>query len=219
MQMLRIDIVSDVVCPWCYIGYRQLEKALTLMQTKVSLDIEWHPFELNRDLPVEGEAIADHLQRKYGIKPGSTSDQRQQMIDLAGSLGINLQYGEGRRIFNTFKAHRILHWARENGQQSKFQLALFEAYFEQGSNPSDLDVLMDIARGLSLDAHEVKNILATDRYINEVRAEQKVYTSMGIQGVPTFIVDRRYPVTGAQDAVVLAQMLDKVCAASVLENT
>jgi len=215
MQSLKIDLVSDLVCPWCYIGYKQFEKALTLMQTKVDLELEWHPFELNRTLPAEGEAIAQHLQRKYGVEPGVMSAQRQQMIDLASSLGINLTYGEGRRIYNTFNAHRILHWAREQGKQNAFNLALFKAYFEQGFNPSDPEVLMDTARDLSLDAGEVKEILESNKYINEVRAEQNTYTSMGIQGVPTFIVNNKYPVTGAQDATVLAQMFDKVCAAQL----
>jgi predicted DsbA family dithiol-disulfide isomerase len=218
MQHLKIDIVSDIVCPWCYIGYKQLENAIGLMQTSVDLELEWHPFELNRTLPDVGEGIAEHLQRKYGIEPGAEPTQRQQMIEMAEGLGITMRYGEGKRIYNTFRAHRILHWAREQGKQSEFKLALFKLYFEEGSNPSDLEVLKNVASELSLDSCEVEKILNSDRYINDVRAEQDIYTSMGIQGVPTFIVNDKYPITGAQDATALAQMLDKVCASSVTQS-
>ncbi len=215
---LKIDIVSDVVCPWCYIGCKQLEKALGLMQNAVDVELQWHPFELNRTMPDEGEGIAEHLQRKYGIDAGAAPGQRQQMIEMAKTLGITIRYEEGKRIYNTFRAHRILHWAREQGRQNEFTLALFKAYFEAGSNPSDPTVLKNIAEALSLDANEIDRILDSDRYINEVRAEQNIYTSMGIQGVPTFIVNDKYPVTGAQDAAVMAQMLDKVCAISTAES-
>ncbi|MBV1906281.1 MAG: DsbA family oxidoreductase [Pseudomonadales bacterium] len=212
MQTLKIDIVSDVVCPWCYIGYKQLEKALLLMNATAKVVIHWHAFELNPTLPEGGEDIGEHMQRKYGVQAKAKSPQREHMLTLAKSLGIDMKFGKGRRIYNTFKAHRALFWARQQGCQTEFKLALFKAYFEEGQDPSDPDVLSKVARDLSLDEKELQGVLSTDKYINEVRAEQKTVYSMGIQSVPTFILNEKYTLPGAQDAERLAKAFDHICA-------
>ncbi len=207
---LKIDIVSDVVCPWCYIGYKQLEKALDLLQEHLALEIEWHPFELNPGMPHEGEDINDHIARKYGAQPEQMNTTRRHMMALAEGLGIELNYSPGRRIYNTFDAHRILHWAREQSCQTSFSLALFHQYFSLGRNPSEPEVLLDVARELALDHEEILRILESDRYVQTVREELNRYTSMGIQGVPTFIIENKYSITGAQDPETFARVLNKI---------
>lgn len=198
MQKLKIDIVSDVVCPWCVIGYKRLELAMDTLRDEIAFDIDWHPFELNPDMPPEGENIVDHITRKYGTTPEASAQTRQQIAEIGETLGFRFNMTDDRRIYNTFDAHRVLHWVREQGDPLAFNLALFEAYFTQGENPSDPSVLQRTARELGMDEAEVAKILDSDRYAEEVRAEETRYMEAGIHAVPAFIINGQYLISGGQ---------------------
>lgn len=199
MQKLKIDIVSDVVCPWCVIGYKRLEIAMDELRDELAFDIDWHPFELNPDMPPEGENIVEHITRKYGTTPEASAQTRQRIAEIGESLGFRFNMTDDRRIHNTFDAHRVLHWARAQGEQLAFNLALFDAYFTQGENPADPEVLKRTARTLGMDDGEVAAILESDRYAEEVRAEESRYMEAGIHAVPAFIINGQYLISGGQE--------------------
>lgn len=199
MQKLKLDIVSDVVCPWCVIGYKRLEIAMEELRGEMAFEIDWHPFELNPDMPPEGENVVEHITRKYGVTAQQSAETRRRIAEVGRELGFTFNMTDDRRIYNTFDAHRVLHWAGEQGRQQAFNLGLFEAYFTNGENPSDPNVLRRVARSLSLDEAEVTDILAGERYAEEVRAEEERYTEAGIHAVPAFIVNGQYLISGAQE--------------------
>jgi predicted DsbA family dithiol-disulfide isomerase len=208
---IRVDIISDIVCPWCYIGYRQLERALAI--AGLDGDIRWHPFELNPDMPGEGEEVAAHIARKYGASADRTAATRRQMAAIAAPLGIDFA-GRSTRIWNTFQAHQLLHWARESGRQTALKLALFEAYFGRGENVSDPQVLLAATDAAGLDRGEAEAVLADGREAGAVRALEQRWWEMGISGVPTFIIAEKGLVMGAQEPAHLARALAAMAARS-----
>lgn len=204
MKVFTLDIVSDVVCPWCAIGYKRLEQAMNTLKGEIEFQIDWHPFELNPQMPPEGEEIFEHLSRKYGLTRDAALQNQAQIASLGQELGLNFQFGPERRIHNTFDAHRILHWARTHNKQTEFYLALFDEYFGKGNNPAAPEVLVRVADELGLNAQEASDVVASDRYAEEVRAEQRQY-QQGIQAVPGFIVNQTYLISGAQDPDTLVR--------------
>lgn len=210
MQTLRIDIVSDVVCPWCIIGYKQVERALTLLPEPVEAEFHWHPFELNPDMPPEGEDAAEHIQRKYGRSPEEGKKVRAQIRDTAESLGFPFGEGGARRLVNTFAAHKLLTKAGE--KQTALKLALFSAYFQQGKDVSDESVLLDIAESVGLDRANCAEWLTDEALSQQVRGEEAYWRNENISGVPAIIFDGKYMVPGAQSAETFAQVIGKVLA-------
>ncbi len=199
MQTIKLDIVSDVVCPWCVIGYLRLQRAMEQLKDELRFEIDWHPFELNPDMPPEGENIVEHVQRKYGISTAASAENRERIAAAGREFGFEIRMSDDRRIYNTFDAHRVLHWAREQGRQEAFNQALFKAYFTDGKNPSDPELLQETARNLGLDAAEVRDILDSDRYAAAVRQEEQQYTAAGIQAVPAYIINGKYLISGGQE--------------------
>ncbi|MCR9135231.1 MAG: DsbA family oxidoreductase [Alphaproteobacteria bacterium] len=193
---VRVDIISDVVCPWCIIGYKQL--ALALDQTELSAAIRWHPFELNPQMAEEGEGLREHLAAKYGTTPEDSKKARERLTALGESLGFPFRYADDMRMVNTFRAHQILTWAGTQGRQHDLKLALFSAFFTHGQNVNDPDVLADQAEALELDRNEAMQVIADGRYAEQVREEESFWTSRGIQGVPAMVFNGRHLVTGAQ---------------------
>ena len=208
---IQIDIISDVVCPWCFIGYRQLERALEL--AGLEGDIRWHPFELNPAMAPEGEDVAEHIRRKYGATPEQSAATRGQMKAIAEPLGIDFST-RSDRIWNTFDAHRLLHWARESGKQTDLKLALFNAYFTRGENVSDTDVLLEAVEAAGLDRDAAAEVLATDSHSDAVRAMEARWQELGITGVPAMILAEKGLVMGAQEPERLAIALRKMAAAA-----
>jgi predicted DsbA family dithiol-disulfide isomerase len=208
---LRIDIVSDVMCPWCVIGYRQL--AIALEANGVDHEIHWHPFELNPNMPEEGQDMREHLVEKYGTTPAQSDANRANMTERGKELGFEFDFADGFRMHNTFNTHQLLHWA--NGQNRKHDLkqALFTAHFTNGRNLSDDTVLSDIAAEIGLDRDDATAVLADQRFSADVRQEQQFWTQQGISGVPAVVLDRKHLVTGAQGVdnykSVLNQLLQK----------
>ncbi len=209
---LRIDIVSDVVCPWCIIGYKQVERALTLLPEPVEAEFHWHPFELNPDMPPEGEDAAEHIQRKYGRSPEEGKKVRAHIRDTAEALGFPFGDMGARRLVNTFAAHKLLTKAGEVhgwAKQTELKLALFCAYFQWGRDVSDEAVLLEIADSLGLDA---KDWLADEVLSATVRGEERYWIGENISGVPAIIFDGKYMVPGAQSAETFAAVVGKVLA-------
>lgn len=210
---LRIDIVSDVVCPWCIIGYKQVEKALTLLEQPVAAETWWHPFELNPNMPPEGEDTAEHIARKYGSTPEQSKANRQRLSDIGDSVGFAFNYGEGMRIYNTFKAHKLLSvFGSERGwkAQTALKLALFTAYFQDRRNVSDEAVLLDILEAQGMERAVAAAWLSDDALTDSVRSEEAYWLDQNITGVPAVIFDGKFMVPGAQSAEVFADVITKV---------
>ena len=213
-QKIQVDIISDVVCPWCFIGYRQLEKALEL--AGLEGDIRWHPFELNPGMAPEGEDTAEHIQRKYGATPEQSSTTRSHMKSIAEPLGIDFS-GRSKRIWNTFDAHQLLLWAQDSGQQTALKLKLFEAYFTAGKNVSDREVLLNAVEAAGLNRAQAAEVLADGRYAQGVRALEQRWGEMGITGVPAMILAEKGLIMGAQEPERLAIALRKMAALTPAE--
>ena len=193
---LRIDIVSDVVCPWCIIGYRQLAEALKATDT--AHEIHWHSFELNPDMPPEGQNLRDHIAEKYGTSAQESEESRRKMTALGADVGFEFCFNDDTRTYNTFNIHQLLHCADQQECMHDLKLALFTAHFTHQRHLSDNHVLADIAAEIGLDRSEALAILESQRFAEEVRDAQRVSREQGIQGVPAVIFNRRHLVTGAQ---------------------
>jgi predicted DsbA family dithiol-disulfide isomerase len=214
MKALHIDFVSDVACPWCAIGLASLERALQKLDGEVAVEMRFQPFELNPRMGPEGQDVTEHIQQKYGATPEQQAQNRAAMADRGAAVGFTFRK-EGRgRIWNTFDAHRLLAWAGELGaqQQRDLKMALLEAYHGQARNPSDRAVLVEVAESVGLDRQEAEAILAGDRYADEVREAERHFQQLGIQAVPSVIVNNRHLIQGGQPPEVFEQALRQLAA-------
>ncbi|MEX0281928.1 MAG: DsbA family oxidoreductase [Arenibacterium sp.] len=193
---IQIDIVSDVVCPWCIVGFLQLNSALEELEMRAA--IRWHPFELNPSMGAEGENLRAHLMGKYGISLEQSRAARQNLETLGRSLGFRFAFEDETRIVNTFRAHQLLDYAESQHLQHPLKLALFQAYFSQGMDVSDQGTLVEIARSVGLDEEAARDALDSGRFANTVRQKEHFWTSRGISGVPAVIFAEKYLMTGAQ---------------------
>ena len=207
---VTIDIVSDVVCPWCIIGYRQLQQAVGTMGDRVEVGVRWHPFQLAPDLPPEGQLLTDYARERYGATPEKSAANRARMAELGQTLGIDFRWTRESRIYNTHRAHQLLHWAGIEGKQTQLKLALFEAYFTGQANVSDTLVLLDAAEAASLPREEARAILEDGRYADAVTQEIAHWQDENVTGVPAFVVGGKYTIPGAQDAETWVRVLDRV---------
>ena len=207
---IRIDIVSDVVCPWCVIGYKQLQEALSRLEGAVEAEIHWHPFELNPMMPPEGQELREHMGQKYGTNRQQGDAARDRLGKVGDSLGFSFNFYEGQRIYNTFLAHQLLKWAEQKGKQSELELALFESYFSKQENVGDEKLLAEVAGRVGLDRAEAAAVLEDGRYAADVREHQRFWLSKGIQAVPSFILERRYLIPGAQNPDVFVAAVEKL---------
>ena len=205
--VVEVDIVSDVMCPWCVIGFRQLEQALEV--TGAGARIRWHPFELNPDMGPEGQNLSDHISQKYGASAEQSAKNRAHIETLGQSLGIVFAFGPESRIVNSFGAHQLLEFALAQGVQHPLKLALFQAYFTQGRDVSDIATLLDIAQSVGLDPAAAEQVLDSGTLAANVREKQKFWTDRGISGVPSMVFDGKYLLTGAQGAENYANLLRK----------
>ncbi len=209
-QKMTVDIVSDVVCPWCAIGYKGLEKALAMLGDRVDTHINWHPFELAPYLQNSGQLLSEYVQQRYGAAPEQSQKSRQRIVDAGASVGLEFRYSEASRIFNSFKAHQLLCWAGELGRQTELKLELFKAYFTDQSNISDDEVLLDAVERAGLDREDGRAVLADQRYADMVRKEENYWVEQNITGVPAFIINGKYMIPGAQDSETFVRILERV---------
>lgn len=207
---LKIDFVSDVSCPWCIIGLNSLEDALGRLGSEVQPELHFQPFELNPQMPAEGQDVLEHLTQKYG----ATREQmlhNQETIRVRGEeVGFTFDMARRSRVYNTFDAHRLLHWAGLEGKQPALKHALFSAYFTDGRNLSDPEVLVDVATSVGLDEARARDILSSDAHANDVRQHERFYLDQGIHSVPAIIVNDQYLIQGGQPAAVFEQALRQI---------
>jgi predicted DsbA family dithiol-disulfide isomerase len=210
---LRIDFVSDVSCPWCAIGLTALEQALANLGDEVTAEIHFQPFELNPQMSPEGEDSTEHLVNKYGSTPEQLAINREAIRARGESLGFTFRMDRRNRIYNTFDAHRLLHWAELEGRHIPLKHALLRAYFTDGEDVSAHETLLRLAGEVGLDAARAQQILSSDPYADEVRAQERLYMERGIHSVPGTIINGRHLISGGQPPEAFEQALRQISAA------
>jgi predicted DsbA family dithiol-disulfide isomerase len=211
---LRIDFVSDVSCPWCAIGLASLQQALAKLQGEVSAEIHFQPFELNPRMAPEGEDSTEHLVRKYDSSAEQIDANREAIRARGAALGFTFNMDRRSRVYNTFDAHRLLHWAELEGRHLALKQALLRAYFTDGENVSAHDTLVQLAAEAGLDAERARQILAGDEYASEVRAQEQFFQSRGIHSVPATIVNGQHLISGGQPPEAFEQALRQIVASA-----
>jgi predicted DsbA family dithiol-disulfide isomerase len=211
-RTLKIDFVSDVACPWCAVGLASLDRALERLGGEVDVELHFQPFELNPKMGPDGEDIAAHLTRKYGGTPAQFDAARAAIRERGAAVGF--AFGQRTRIWNTFDAHRLLHWAGLEGPQRQhaLKLALLRAYHGEGRNPSDSAVLVGAAEAAGLDPTRAARIVADDEFAAEVRAEEQRWLELGIHSVPAIVIDDRHLIEGGQPPEVFERALRQLAA-------
>ncbi len=210
MNKMSIEIVSDVMCPWCAIGYKNLEKALHALENDIDADISWHAFELNPDMPVTGQNLREHLMEKYGITPEQSDENRERISAMGAQAGFTFNFADDGIMINSFDCHRLLTWAKGQGKQTDLKLALFKAHFTDNKRLNDAEILLDVVASVGLDRAAAAAVLDSDEFAQEVRDEQRRMHQMGIQSVPTFIINQKYAINGGQPAEVFKQALQQI---------
>lgn len=209
-KTIKIDIVSDVVCPWCIIGYRRLEAALEQVQGSLTPEITWHPFELNPKMPQGGQHLREHLAEKYGTTLPQSKAVRQQITDIGKELGFTFSFSDEMRIYNTFKAHQLLHWAKEYDKQHDLKMFLFSSYFTDGQAIDQQETLINAVESVGLNPREAIQILEEGTYVDEVRTDLKKWLNKGIYAVPAFIINDEFLVSGAQRTGSFLKIFEKL---------
>ncbi|TLP64285.1 DsbA family oxidoreductase [Parasedimentitalea maritima] len=209
---VKLDILSDPICPWCYIGKAHLDKALAQMPNH-PFAIEWHPFQLNPDMPAKGMDRREYLETKFGGQDGAVKAYAP-VVEHAQQAGLTINFEAMKRTPNTLDAHRLIHWAGIEDKQTQAVDALFQAYFVDARDIGDSEVLGDIADSIGMDAAIVQKLLSTDNDIDDIKARDAHSREMGVSSVPTFIVDNKHAVPGAQPPElwlkVIAEIMDQV---------
>jgi predicted DsbA family dithiol-disulfide isomerase len=209
---LKIDFVSDVSCPWCVVGLKSLEQALERVGDSIPTELHFQPFELNPQMAPEGEDTNEHLARKYGSTPEQAAANRENIRARGAELGFIFRMDKRHRIYNTFDAHRLLHWAELEGKQHALKQALFDAYFTEGEDPSSHALLVRVAGQVGLDATQAQAILESDTYADDVRERERFYTDNGIHSVPAIIINDRHLISGGQPPEVFERALRQIAA-------
>jgi predicted DsbA family dithiol-disulfide isomerase len=207
---LKIDFVSDVACPWCAVGLYSLEEALRRVGPTLPVELHFQPFELNPNLPSAGEDTLEHLSRKYGASPAQLAATRETLRQRGAEVGFT--FGERPRVWNTFDAHRLLHWAALEGRQRELKRALLVAYHAQAQNPGAHEVLLRLCAEVGLDVERARAILAGDEYAAEVRERERFYQELGIHSVPSVIIDDRHLIQGGQPPEAFERALRQLAA-------
>lgn len=208
--MVKLDIISDPICPWCYIGKTLLDRALE-QRPDHPFVIEWHPFQLNPDMPREGMDRRAYLEAKFGGKEAAVTAYAP-VVEKAKAAGLEIDFEAMQRTPNTLDAHRLIHWAGIEGKQNAAAMALFAAYFTQGRDIGDAEVLADISDSLGMDAAVIGKLLAGDADTADIRARDAQFREMGVQSVPTFIVAAQHAVPGAQETSLWLNVMDEIIA-------
>ena len=214
MTKLRIDFVSDVVCPWCAVGLASLEQALRQLQGEVEAEIHFQPFELDPNMPAGGMDVAENLKRKYGMSDAQLAENQARIRDRGTELGFSFDFNARSRTWNTFDAHRLLHWAAAEAPERQLPLkrALLVANFSEGRDISDHAVLAEVAAGVGLDAQRASAVLAGGEFADAVRDAEKFFQGLGISSVPAVIVERKHLISGGQPPEVFERALRELAA-------
>lgn len=207
---IEIKFVSDIMCPWCVVGLRNLEIALANLDDKVSSEMTFQPFELNPQMPAEGQNFAEHIVEKYGITPEQSNENRKMIQARGAEVDFEFSFSPESRMRNSFDAHRLLHWANLEGKQAPLKNALFKAHFTHNQDVSDHQILADIAADVGLNRQTAKGVLENGYYSDEVRQLEKFWHENGISSVPTVIINNKYAISGGQPAEQFQQALEEI---------
>ena len=207
---MRIDFVSDVSCPWCAIGLKSLDKALENLSGELSVEMHFQPFELNPGMKPEGQDIVEHITEKYGSTPAQQQQAQETIRQRGEAVGFTFEMGKRGRIYNTFDAHRLLHWAEGLGRQRALKERLFEAYFTNGEDPSSHELLVRAAGDVGLDVEAARQVLETNAYADEVRQLEYYWQRAGIRSVPAIVINQRHLISGGQPPEVFEQALRQI---------
>jgi predicted DsbA family dithiol-disulfide isomerase len=212
---LKIDFVSDVSCPWCAVGLSSLEAALKRVAPEVTAELHFQPFELNPQMPTEGQDTFEHLNQKYGSSREQQAEAREMIRQRGAAVGFEFSAQGRPRVYNTFNAHRLLHWAEleSPAKQAALKKLLLKAYFTDSQNPSDPEVLVHAATEAGLDATRAREILASDEYAAETRERERMYTDAGIHSVPAIIINDQHLISGGQPVEVFERALKQIAGA------
>ncbi|MCB4435875.1 DsbA family oxidoreductase [Alteromonas sp. McT4-15] len=205
MQKVTVNMVSDVVCPWCIVGYERLQKAIKLVDG-IEVDIKFHPFELNPTMDQAGQNLREHIMEKYGISEQQSADNRARLVQAGEALGFAFNFSDDSRMQNTFKAHQLIHFAASLGAEEAMKLRLFKAYFTEGKNINDIDVLVEEAAQVGIEPASTREVLMSEQYAQQVRQEENLWLQRGVQSVPTFVIGNQ-GVAGAQEPETLAAFI------------
>lgn len=211
-EKLKIDIVSDVVCPWCAIGYKRLEKAIKELGIEDQVEIEWQPFELNPGMPPEGQNVTEHITEKYGSTLEQQKASQQNMTEIGEELGFTFDYFDEMRMANTFDAHVLLEYAKDFGKQTELKLRLMNSFFGERKDVSDREILKQALVAVGLNADEALARLDNEEARYEVRNKQGEWKNMGVNSVPTIVFNMKSAVTGAQPVATFKQILGELIA-------
>ncbi|CAI8733368.1 DsbA family oxidoreductase [Pseudomonas sp. IT-P291] len=204
---VTIDFISDVVCPWCALGATALDLAIENLAGEVSVELTYKPFELNPDMPAEGEQAVEHLMRKYGRTADDIAAGKAMQIARGEAIGFKFDLEKRTHFYNTFDAHRLLLWALQEGRQVELKRALLRGYFSEGQNPSDHQALVRLATEAGLDGASAQEVLASGAFADEVRELEAYYRQHGINSVPAMVLNGRHLVSGSQSVEYYEQML------------
>jgi predicted DsbA family dithiol-disulfide isomerase len=207
---IKIDIVSDVVCPWCTIGYKRLAKAISEMGIQNKVEIEWHPFELNPNMPVEGENVQEHIANKYGASLEDQKRSQKNMTEVGAELGFKFDYFEEMRMVNTRDAHILLDYAKENGKQTDLKMRLVESFFSERKDVSTKEILKLALKEVGLNVDEGMARLESDDARSQVQSEEAYWKNLGVNSVPTIVFNQKSAVTGAQPVAVFKEVLTEL---------
>jgi len=207
---LKIDIISDVVCPWCTIGYKRLEKAITEMGVEDQIELEWQPFELNPHMPIEGENVQEHIANKYGASLEDQKRSQEHMAEVGAELGFTFDYFDDMKIVNTRDAHILLDFAKEQGKQTELKMRLVTAFFSERKDVSDREILLQELRSIGLDTDMARTRLDDDNARYEVQSKEAYWQNVGVSSVPTMVFNNKSALTGAQPVSVYKQVLTEL---------
>ena len=217
MQTIKIDFVSDIACPWCAVGLASLREAIDKVKDEIAVELHFQPFELNPTMPLEGEDVVEHLSKKYRMTAEQVAQNQAHIRQRGAEAGFTFNMNGRTRIYNTFDAHRLLHWAAETEDadaQRRLKWRLLSAYFSEGADPSSHEVLLSAVEQTGLDVAQATEILNSDKWREEVRQQQQFYLSQGINSVPAVIINDRYLVQGGQPPEAFEQALRQIVAES-----
>ena len=209
-QQLKIDLVSDVSCPWCIVGYKRLEKAITQVADQIEVEVNWHPFELNLDLHQGGVNLRDYLMKRYGTTAEQSIQVRSNLTQLGKEVGFDFNFSDEMNVYNTRDAHKLVAWAGESDKQTEMKLALFQAYFSDGKAIENHNVLIECAESIGLDPIKAKQVVSSERWNKIVEDEEVHWLSLGVHAVPAIVINEQHLISGAQPVDILVEAMKDI---------
>lgn len=207
---IKIDLVSDVVCPWCTVGYKRLEKAILELGIQDKVEIEWQPFELNPAMPSNGQNLNEHMMEKYRMSPEQLQETQRSMVEAANDVDFDFNFNESTLMVNTFEAHILLEYAKSFGKQTELKMNLMKAYFTDGKDVSDRSILKQALLEVGLNTDEALSKLEDDKAIEEVKTKQDFWKNLGVTSVPTFVFNKKKGIAGAHPVSSLKEVLSEI---------